>query len=401
MKKAKYKKPNCFIYGIFRLVSKFLSRFMFKVKVTKNEVRGKKGPYVIIANHEASIDFIALAAAVKRRINFVISNSFYQSLNVQPFLRACAVIPKQQFQTKTSDLKSMKRVVENGGILGIYPAGLMSENGVSTAIPKASGKLLKWLDSDVYVAYISGTYLTSPKWSNVRRKGKVKLSITKLLSAEEIKEADVDYISKLVDERLMYNAYKTQDKERIVYKQGDNVEGLENVLYKCPKCGSEFSIETKNETTLECKACGNEAKSDKYGFLEKVKESDVIYKYPNEWYDYIQETVLEEVKKNPDFFMESYAKIKMIDYKKHKFVFVGDANIKLDKDKFTIDGNIKGEKINKEVSIATFPMLPFKPGVHFEIQDGMDIYRVMLDNSKEVMKWVMSLKALFVLYHDK
>ena len=401
MKKTKFRKPNFFVYGVFRLASKFLSKFMFKVKVTKNEVRGKKGSYVIIANHEASIDFIALAAAVKRRINFVISNSFYQSLNIQPLIKACGVIPKQQFQTRTSDLKSMKRVVENGGVLGIYPAGLMSENGVSTAIPKASGKLLKWLDSDVYVAYISGTYLTSPKWSDTRRKGKVKLSITKLLSAEEIKNMDVENITNLVEEKLRYNAYETQEKERVIYKHGDNIEGLEKVLYKCPKCGSEFSIKSKSKNKLECNTCGNEAKSDKYGFLEKVKESDVIYKYPNEWYDYIQEHVLEEVKNNPYYFIQSHAKIKMIDYKKHKFVFVGDANIKLDKEKFTISGNINGEEILKEVSIATFPMLPFKPGVHFEIQDGMDIYRIILDKSKEVMKWVMSLKALFTLYHNK
>lgn len=401
MKKTKFRKPNFFVYGVFRLASKFLSKFMFKVKVTKNEVRGKKGSYVIIANHEASIDFIALAAAVKRRINFVISNSFYQSLNIQPLIKACGVIPKQQFQTRTSDLKSMKRVVENGGVLGIYPAGLMSENGVSTAIPKASGKLLKWLDSDVYVAHISGTYLTSPKWSDTRRKGKVKLSITKLLSAEEIKNMDVENITNLVEEKLRYNAYETQEKERVIYKHGDNIEGLENVLYKCPKCGSEFSIKSKSKNILECNTCGNEAKSDKYGFLEKVKESDVIYKYPNEWYDYIQEHVLEEVKNNPYYFIQSHAKIKMIDYKKHKFVFVGDANIKLDKEKFTISGNINGEEVFKEVSIATFPMLPFKPGVHFEIQDGMDIYRIILDKSEEVMKWVMSLKALFTLYHSK
>lgn len=401
MKKTKFRKPNFFVYGVFRLASKFLSKFMFKVKVTKNEVRGKKGSYVIIANHEASIDFIALAAAVKRRINFVISNSFYQSLNIQPLIKACGVIPKQQFQTRTSDLKSMKRVVENGGVLGIYPAGLMSENGVSTAIPKASGKLLKWLDSDVYVAYISGTYLTSPKWSDTRRKGKVKLSITKLLSAEEIKNMDVENITNLVEEKLRYNAYETQEKERVIYKHGDNIEGLEKVLYKCPKCGSEFSIKSKSKNILECNTCGNEAKSDKYGFIEKVKESDVIYKYPNEWYDYIQEHVLEEVKNNPNYFIQSHAKIKMIDYKKHKFVFVGDANIKLDKEKFTISGNMNGEEVFKEVSIATFPMLPFKPGVHFEIQDGMDIYRIILDKSEEVMKWVMSLKALFTLYHNK
>ncbi len=400
MRKKNYKKPNCFVYSTFRFLSKILSKFKFNLHVTNNDTRGKKGSYVIIANHESSIDFILLAAAIKRRINFVISNSFYQSLKIQPLLDACGVIPKQQFQTQTSDLKKMKKVVDNDGILTIYPAGLMSENGVSTAIPKATGKLLKWLGKDVYVAYISGTYLTSPKWAKVKRKGKINLSITKLLSAEEIKDIDIESLDKLVEEKLKYNAYSTQDIEKVIYKNGDNIEGLEKVLYKCPKCGSEFSIQATSYNIIQCANCGNSAKSDKYGLLEKLNDSDIIFRYPNEWYDFIQNDLQNKILNSNDYFLESHAQIDMIDYKKHKFVNVGDAIIKLDKEKFTINGFLKKENVTKEVSIATFPMIPFKPGLFFEIQDGMDIYRVKLDNGNEVMKWVMTLKIFYNLYHD-
>ena len=400
MNKNQYKKPNILVYSIFRFASKIISKFKFNLHIIGNDTRGKKGPYVIIANHESSIDFIFLAATVKRKINFVISNSFYQSLKIQPLLDACGVIPKQQFQTQTSDLKKMKRVVENNGVLTIYPAGLMSENGVSTAIPKATGKLLKWLGKDVYVAYISGTYLSSPKWSTIKRKGRVNLNISKLLSAEEIETIDIEKLNELVEEKLKYNAYLKQGLEPIIYKNGDNLEGLETVLYKCPKCGSEFSIKTIEHNILQCDICGNSAKSNKYGLLEKLNEEDIIYKYPNEWYDFIQSDLQKQMLNNNDYYLEAHALVDMIDYKKHKFVNVGDAIIKLDKDKFTITGVLKNENIQKEVSIATFPMIPFKPGLFFEIQDGNDIYRIKLDNGKEVMKWIMTLKIFFNLYHN-
>ena len=66
----------------------------------------------------------------------------------------------------------MKEVVDNNMPLTIYPAGLMSEQGIATPIPDSTGKFLKWLKQDVYIAKIRGTYLTKPKWSKVRRKGK-------------------------------------------------------------------------------------------------------------------------------------------------------------------------------------------------------------------------------------
>ena len=143
--KKRVKRPNIFVYSLFFLICKVLATFKFKLKVIRNELKKKKGPCVIIANHEASIDFINLTAAVKRRINYVISNSFYQTLGIKSLLNACGVIPKQQFQTAITDLKKMKEVVQNNGTLTIYPAGLMTENGVSTIIPGSSGKLLKFL----------------------------------------------------------------------------------------------------------------------------------------------------------------------------------------------------------------------------------------------------------------
>ena len=65
----------------------------------KNELKGVKGPYVVIANHESAIDFINAAAAIDRRAHFVISNSFYNTMPIKGLIKMAGVIPKQQFQT--------------------------------------------------------------------------------------------------------------------------------------------------------------------------------------------------------------------------------------------------------------------------------------------------------------
>ena len=133
-----YKKPNLFCYRLTQFVCWFVTTFVFRRKILRNEIRGKRGPYVVIANHQAALDFVNLIGTTSRPMNFVISNSFYNSLPIRGFIQKLGMIPKQQFQTTVRDLKRMKTVVDEGGRLVLYPAGLMCEDGLSTPIPTAT-----------------------------------------------------------------------------------------------------------------------------------------------------------------------------------------------------------------------------------------------------------------------
>ena len=211
MEQKAIKKPNTLVYSLFVFASKVVSKLFFNLKYDKEQFKNIKGPCLILANHESSIDFIFLAAALKKKAHFVISNSFYQINPIKPLLTAAGVIPKQQFQTSLSDMRKIKGSLENNIPLIIYPAGMMSENGVTTPIPKATGKTAKWLGHDVYVAYITGSYLSNPKWGNKWRKGKMNLSIKKLYSKEELADANADDIQNTIEKELFYDAYENQD----------------------------------------------------------------------------------------------------------------------------------------------------------------------------------------------
>ena len=106
-KDYKLKKPNVFYYGMFRIISLLASKLVFNLKIKQNAIKNKKGPFVVIANHESFIDFINLCCCNRNRMHFVVSNSFYQSMSINPILKKCGVIPKQQFQTAMEDLKRL------------------------------------------------------------------------------------------------------------------------------------------------------------------------------------------------------------------------------------------------------------------------------------------------------
>ena len=393
--KNKFKKPNVILYGLVLFVAKIITKVKFNLKIEKNEVKKAKGPYIIIANHESIIDFINMVCCTNRRLTFVISNSFYQSMKIQKLLKMFGVISKQQFQTNPSDLKKMKEAIKCDGRLVLYPAGLMTATGIATPVPEATGKFIKWLGADVYIAKIQGTYLTNPKWGNVMRKGKVTFNITKLFSKEQLNEYDQDNLQNIISQELYFDAYQNQENKLIKYKKGSNIEGLENVLYLCPKCKKEFTNKVINKNTLICEHCYNEVYSDEYGFLHPKTENDVCYKHPSDWYKQTYDFLYQEIKNNPNYSLSSSMTLKMLDYERHQFVEVSKGFIRLDKDQFTI--NYKENDMDKEVvvPIKSFPILPSKPGVHFEVQNKDEIYRCCLDNGKEVSKWIDVLNIFY------
>lgn len=227
-----YKKPNLFCYRIAQAASWLVATFVFRRQILRNEIRGKKGPFVVIANHQAALDFVNLMGLSRRPMSFVISNAFYRALPLTGFMDRMGVIPKQQFQTSLKDMKRMKAVIDHGAPLVIYPAGLMCEDGLSTPIPRATYKFLKWLDVDIYVARVSGTYFAMPKWSGKLRPGRTEIDVYQLFRKEELAALELATIRERTEAAMRFDAYRDQEALQISYS--DNIEGLENVLCLAP-----------------------------------------------------------------------------------------------------------------------------------------------------------------------
>ncbi len=392
-----YKKPNIFIYRLTQGLAWFIATFVFHRKFVRNEIKGKKGPFVVIANHQAKLDFTTLIGAASRPMSIVVSNSFYQSMPIKKLLDYLGMIPKQQFQTTIGDMKRMKSVIDHGEILVLYPAGLMCENGLSTPIPAATYKFLKLLNADIYVARVAGTYFAMPKWANTLRPGRTYLDIYQLFSKEELSSSSVDEIQQKADEALLFDAYREQEQHNIRYKGCSNLEGLENVLYQCPHCKTEFSIEIKDKNTIFCTSCGYEHYSDEYGFLHTSKDCASNLRYVSDWSNMIYHSLREQIKLNPDMTLETNTKIHMIDYDKHAFVDVGYGKVSLCGQHFSFNGQINGKPVTLQFPITNIPCLPFEPGKYLEIQHGQDIYRCVLDDGRLVMKYINMIKIFYEL----
>ena len=388
-------KQSGFFYSVARIAAFFFSRIFFKRRVIRNEIKGKKGPFVVIANHEAAYDFVNLIGATRRKMTFVISESFYESVSVKPIIKRMGVIAKQQFQTSLHDIRAMKAVLDEGRILTIYPSGLMCEDGLSTPIPQTTYKFLKWLGCDVYMARTYGTYFAMPKWSAKKRPGKTYIDIYKLFSADELATFEEDEIKRRADEALLFDAYRDQEKMQLKYKGGDNIEGLENVLYMCPNCKSEFTLSVENGNLLTCESCGFAHRADEYGFLHNEGCGEEI-RYVSDISAMAQNVLREKILSGDEGEVTLEVEILKIPEGESKYTHAGYGEVTLTREHFHISGVLNGEELDRSIPILTFASLPFAPGKYFELQHSKEIFRCVPSDPRQVTKFVHKVK----IFHD-
>ena len=388
-------KKSALCYFIARIASAITAKLIFKRHFIRNEIKGKSGPMVIIANHQCALDFVNLIGATKKRMTFVISESFYSTLPVKGIIKGMGVIPKQQFQTGVREVMAMKHAVDRGEILTVYPAGLMCEDGSSTPIPETTYKFLKWLGADIYVARSYGSYFVMPKWTKGLRRGHTYIDIYKLFSKDELSEADEDTVRHRVNNALLFDAYREQENLKVKYKNGYVIEGLENVLYKCPHCKSEFSMKVENQSEIFCEKCGFRHVSDEYGFLHNKSEIGEEMRYPSDWNEMILNDLYKEIAEDPESATSLSVKFLTVNNEKKRFENAGEGEVQLDRRHFFVKGEINGEMRELSIPTATFASLPFSPGKYFELQHGEEIFRCVPEDPRQVTKFVNKVK----IYH--
>ena len=396
LEKTMEHRHNKFYYRLTQLLSGIVSRTLFKCEVRRNELKGKKGPFVVIANHQAALDFTNLIGLTKEEMIFVISNAFYRSLPFKKIMDKIGVIPKQQFQTSLKDIRSIKSAVEQGEILVIYPAGLMCEDGLCTPIPHTTYQFLKWLGADVYMAKVSGTYFVAPKWSQKKRPGKTYVDVYKIFDKEELAELDMSEIIERTRRNLDFDAYREQEELRIKYRGGDNLEGLEYVLYKCPHCKSEHGMKAE-KNKIFCTECGYAEESDEYGFLHKIGEIGEEIRYVSDWSKMIYSGVLEKLCSGGDVYMKLPCDLEVLYGGAGKWKDCGKCTVTLTREGFTLSNTLYERYADTLIRIDHFASLPFIPGDSFEIQHGNDVLRCHPKNQYDVMRVINNVKALYEL----
>ena len=118
------------LYQLIRGGCAPLLRRLFGLEVSGLEHVPADGPFILAANHHNYLDGVVLGVAVPRPINFLVMPRVFHASPIHPlFHRRIGSIPVNLERPDPGAMKRTLRVLEEGGVVGIFPEGPFSREG--------------------------------------------------------------------------------------------------------------------------------------------------------------------------------------------------------------------------------------------------------------------------------
>lgn len=258
-------KKHIIFYTLLRpLVVLFLKlRFGYRYERAKNLPE----KYIVLSNHATDYDMLFVGASFRRQMYFVGSEHIAR-WKVYPLLKfAFAPIIRHKGAPATATIMEMLRKVRQGANVCMFAEGVRTWDGITCPIQPATAKLIKTAGCGLVTYKLTGGYFASPMWCGAGvRRGPVYGKPVRVLTAEQLKELSADEIYKIITEDLYEDAYARQLAEPKAYRGKELAKGLDQLLFRCPKCGGIDCFHTEGDNLI-CGDCSLAMTYDTYGML--------------------------------------------------------------------------------------------------------------------------------------
>ena len=142
------------------------------------------GPYLILSNHQTTMDPFLLSLSFKFQIYFFASDDIF-NLKVSPLIRyLVAPIPKSKSLADLNAVMSAFRVLKEGGAVCIFPEGNRTISGKQWEMSDSVAKLAKAVKVPLVLYNLSCGYGTSPRWGHGIISGKFCGGVKKIIQHE-------------------------------------------------------------------------------------------------------------------------------------------------------------------------------------------------------------------------
>lgn len=228
------------------------------------------GPYLILASHTVAIDPVFLDLLFDFPIYFVATEQILNKGFTSAALRYIfAPLAKSKSIANIKLITDMKKIFDEGGNVGIFPEGEVTITGETKTLPESIGKLVKVFKRPVIIVHSYGLYFSNARWSRSRKYGPSGMAIQRIIKPEEYEDMTVEETTTMVNQELYQNAYEQRPIYR--YKGKKRAEGLERLIFVCPKCHGVNTLKTKKHK-ISCQSCDYEGVYDEFGYVNTVDE---------------------------------------------------------------------------------------------------------------------------------
>ena len=307
-------------------------------------------PYLLLCNHNAFMDFkVATQVIYPNSANYVVAIDGF--IGREWLLRAVGCICKRKFTNDIVLVRQLSKVIGNRDIAVVYPEARYSLCGTTAVLPASLGKLCKMLDVPVVTLICHGHHANSPFWNLHDRKLKTEADYTLLLTREEVRNTPASEINSKIVEAFQYDDFAWQKEKGVRTTYAQRAEGLHKVLYKCPHCGAEFHMDSKNDV-LFCGNCGKKWHLTELMEIEAV-EGETEFSHIPDWYEWERACVRKEVEAGTYDSGVLPVHVDSLPNSK-KFIRLGNGTMQHDMSGFHVHGvDVDGDPFDMEIPVPS------------------------------------------------
>lgn len=400
----KIEKPSkwlaCLIRFGFRLICK---RRNVEFLYDDDYLKMQHQQMIYLCQHRSRCDYIYVFAGLKRSDMHILCG--YQNI-FQPvvyhLLKKLGVIAKMLYQPDTHAIIQLMRAVKLGDSVMIFPEGIQSTSGSTHPINPATMKLLCKLKLPVALVTLKGAYFTRTRYSSDIKKGKISVHFSKMFDPEDFKSNSQEELYNKLLNRFRYNEFEEMKENKVAFRgKKPNIDGLDNIIYKCPDCISEFRFVVEGDR-MRCTQCGMTVAMDEYYDIAAVKGT-LPFENTDAWYKWQRKVLAQEVL-DDTFAMTTKVRIGRINTQKltsnHSIVYYGDGTLTLTNQGLTYCGTRDGEQV--ELFFHAKQVYSLSISLEYELDlyyDGVYYNFKLLENEKHMAKWMLAAEEIHNL-HD-
>lgn len=189
------------LYPLGKFLVSVLFKILFKIKVIGKENIPKNGPVIICSNHISNYDPPTVGMTAPRTIHFMAKEELFEKKGLGFILRNVNAFPVKRGMRDRNALRKGLKLLDEGKILGLFPEGTRSKDGVVKKGLAGAGFFAMRSNATVIPCAIIGQYERS-KPLTVIYGNPIEFQTLKNSkpSAQEVTDEIMENIQRLLDE---------------------------------------------------------------------------------------------------------------------------------------------------------------------------------------------------------
>ena len=187
------------LYIIAKIKFLIIFKLFFRLKVTGQENIPQDGSFIIVANHSSLLDPVILGISIKPKIIFVAAAYLFKIGWLSYLLRKANSIPVQG-ENDISSLKRALKILQRGGVLGIFPEGGVDRQKDDLPIKAGAAYLATKVGVPIVPIKIKGADKVLPRGEKfIRSLNKIEVEIKRPIYCSRHTNKNKEIIKRVVE----------------------------------------------------------------------------------------------------------------------------------------------------------------------------------------------------------